>query len=388
MIFALPLSISYKKSHHEINYCIYGYLLFAFYSWYYYNEDQNESLWEPPAKGYTKANKKLILQNGSIIDDPLLIMTDEEKRSQEKELTCVDCEKAKATRLCHQCGDKYCTACYLIAHPKGGKRATHTFVRIGSVECEECNNCLAKRWCVQCDDPFCIECWKKIHEKGNRSMHRYCNIDKSGNVSPRQWDPNGDFVGIYGRDGNSEIINAYTCSKNDASQMPFDKWCHEDHYVGSTTSNAILASNEETQLNSNENSQWYWSQYNNEDGIPYFYNSMTGESTYENPFELANQTSFANNHTATNSYRTQSNYLNRNADNPNHFHGNTIENYEGNSEGVSVPGDAFFNMREQYAIPGNLNGLYQNHWDQDYDNQGQMQYHNSVTGEISYSTQE
>ena len=91
-------------------------------TWYYYNEESNESLWEPPSTGYTKhSGTQLILKNGKIVDDPLCTLTEEDRLAKQREMTCVDCEDAQATRLCDQCGDKYCTPCYVAAHPKGGK---------------------------------------------------------------------------------------------------------------------------------------------------------------------------------------------------------------------------------------------------------------------------
>ena len=49
-------------------------------TWYYYNEESNESLWEPPSTGYTKhSGTQLILKNGKIVDDPLCTLTEEDR---------------------------------------------------------------------------------------------------------------------------------------------------------------------------------------------------------------------------------------------------------------------------------------------------------------------
>lgn len=50
---------------------------------------------------------------------------------------CVECEEKDANRLCKQCNDRYCTACFNKTHA-GGKRASHTFVQIGPIDCSEC----------------------------------------------------------------------------------------------------------------------------------------------------------------------------------------------------------------------------------------------------------
>ena len=78
-------------------------------AWFYHNKETEEAKWEPPEGGYTKADGKLVLKTGKVIDDPLKSMTEEEKDAKEKETKCADCEKNEATRFCNECGDKYCT---------------------------------------------------------------------------------------------------------------------------------------------------------------------------------------------------------------------------------------------------------------------------------------
>lgn len=228
--------------------------------WYYYNEETDTSAWKPPRTGYTKpTNNKLILQNGLMIDDPLYVLTEEQKLARIKEMACVDCEKAQATRYCEQCGDKYCTACYIIAHPKGGRRESHTFIRIGSMECEECGNNIAVRWCTSCDDPFCMECWDKIHTRGNRRLlHKYCSIDTDGNVSPRQWEADGREAGIYSFSQSNE--NEYFHDDK--------KWYEGGGYYGGEEGRQM---------------HYPWSVYYDGNQVPYYYNSETGECTYKAP---------------------------------------------------------------------------------------------------------
>ena len=150
-------------------------------SWFYFNSDTDEASWQPPCTGYTKNDSKLVLRNGEVIEDPLNPLL--------SSIICVDCEDRKASVLCNQCEDFFCTKCYSAAHPKGGKREDHTFTRIGPIDCEECQETFAVRWCTQCEGPFCLLCWKTIHKSGQRASHPYCRINSDGNVSPRTWLP-------------------------------------------------------------------------------------------------------------------------------------------------------------------------------------------------------
>jgi hypothetical protein len=231
-------------------------------AWFYLNGSTDEAVWEPPNEGYTKADGRLVLKNGRVIEDPLTAMTDEEKEAKEKESKCVECEKNEATRMCNECGDKYCSACYSTAHASG-KRAEHTFVRIGPIECEECESELATKWCTQCDDPFCSPCFDKIHQRGKRRAHAFCNIDSHGVVSPRAWGPNGQPAGVFsgGRlgGGGNEM-------ESDYGKM--------ETYAGDASAGegfgAVAAGDE-------------WAVYYTDDGTPYWYSNSTGDSVYDQP---------------------------------------------------------------------------------------------------------
>jgi len=108
------------------------------YKWFYYNAATGEALWEPPPTGYTKAGGMLVLANGKIIQDPLNLLTEEEKELRRLQRKCVECEERDASRFCNQCQDKYCSACYSKTHA-GGKRAAHTYAQIGPIDCSECD---------------------------------------------------------------------------------------------------------------------------------------------------------------------------------------------------------------------------------------------------------
>ena len=231
-------------------------------SWFYYNAETDQAVWEPPSSGYCKADGKLVLATGKVIEDPLKAMTEEEKEAKEKETKCSDCEKAEATRFCNECGDKYCTACYNQAHASGA-RAEHTFERIGPIECEECQSVLAVKWCVQCDDPFCEECYEKIHSRGKRRLHACCNIDSHGNVSPRAWGRDGQPAGVF-RGGKLQGGGSLNMGED------YGETAYGGEYGGGEGFGRVESGEE-------------WSIYETEDGTPYWYSNVTGESTFEDP---------------------------------------------------------------------------------------------------------
>jgi len=183
---------------------------------------------------------------------------------------CVDCEKVRATRLCDQCGDKYCASCYDKAHPKGGKRESHTYMHIGPIECEECTTSTAVRWCTQCDGPFCMDCWTSIHTNGSRAYHGYCNIDSEGSVSPRAWTADGSAAGVFPY-GNIDPNNEG--EMDDTEGLPAGDF---------NQTQANIAPGLGTDDTTYERR---WSTHHDENNVTYYYDEVTGESTYENPFE-------------------------------------------------------------------------------------------------------
>ncbi|KAG7395586.1 hypothetical protein PHYBOEH_003460 [Phytophthora boehmeriae] len=168
--------------------------------WFYYNHETGESLWAPPFTGYTKADGKLVLQDGKIIDDPSdddfaailaarkmppsLNETDtknqdedeeEEEENEDEDKLCVECEEQDARRKCAQCEDVFCDACYEKLH-NSAKREKHTWKTIGSLRCVECETMRATRWCNVCQDPYCLGCFTIIHSKGNKTTHEWVGM--------------------------------------------------------------------------------------------------------------------------------------------------------------------------------------------------------------------
>ena len=178
------------------------------------------------------------------------------------EIKCVDCDRVRASRLCDQCGDSYCTSCFEKAHPKGGKRESHTFIRVGSIECEECRaGVIAVRWCTSCDDPFCMICWETIHNTGNRARHSYCKIDTEGNVSPRAWETDGSSKGVWPGGMYKNMTNpqqgfrAHDTGRGNQSEIQ-----HEGSQLGAGV---------------------HWSAHYDNNGMLYYYDETTGQSTYD-----------------------------------------------------------------------------------------------------------
>lgn len=179
-------------------------------TWFYFNAETNEALWEPSRDGYIKADGMLVLCNGDIVEDPNAPTLDEngqpivnfvnpeltEKKKVKKVLLsklCSECSENVAIRKCHECGDQFCTKCYKATHNIGARR-NHTFVAIGPKSCDDCECLLAERFCVSCDENFCDKCWRKLHSHGKRVFHPYCEISPEGRVDTRIFTMDGDQV--------------------------------------------------------------------------------------------------------------------------------------------------------------------------------------------------
>ena len=103
-------------------------------------------------------------------------MTDEERRALKEKQRCSECELNDSSRLCDQCGDQFCAACWVLVHVGPGKRKDHTFVPINRPECAECLEEWAQRHCANCDMDFCFNCYERTHKGKTNRRHKWTKI--------------------------------------------------------------------------------------------------------------------------------------------------------------------------------------------------------------------
>ena len=233
-------------------------------AWFYLNENTGEDLWEPPASGYTKLDGSLVLADGTIIEDPEVLEAREIEKKKTAETLCCECDERAAIKFCRECGDKYCTPCYRNSHATGTRRK-HNTDPLGPLDCNECEDVLGIRWCVSCDDCFCDDCWRKVHSHGKRRFHNFYEVSTKGKLGDR----------LLTIDGTEQP--AYDATY--PTQMQEAEY-EQDQYAD--------ASAEYAQLSAQQNEfAAQWQEFQDDDGYPYWYNESTGESTYQNPFEVA-----------------------------------------------------------------------------------------------------
>jgi hypothetical protein len=221
-------------------------------AWYYYDDESGETFWEPTKTGYTKHDSQLVLASGQVIDDPTLFIEDDMQDALAKPVDskfCSECSTRVAIRMCLQCGDKFCCPCYKEQHATGS-RLKHAWEPLGPRECADCEVELAERFCIPCDEAFCDACWRRVHLKGKRRFHPFSNIDTKGNIQPK----------ILTIDG-AEITTAYDPSY---SQQQLEQ------------STAVVSH----QPNTTEE----WGYAYDDNGYIYWYNNLTGQSQYEDPY--------------------------------------------------------------------------------------------------------
>lgn len=262
-------------------------------SWFYFNDQTEEALWEPPAGGYKKNDGQLVLESGEIIDEP--DMTGKKKRAAGEEHLCVECVKRVAIRACEECGDGFCTKCYKTTHASGSRKQ-HTWKPAGPIDCTECEEELAERWCVSCDEAYCDNCWRKVHSKGKRRFHPFSQVQEDGHIDNRIFTIDGEQVSNYDASyaQNRHEDDKQTESNLDAevqdlySSMDIQDVVEEsnedfmqEQYNNSTTSAGTFEFAEDDADASTEEE---WTQYNDDDGNAYWYNNYTEVSQYEDPY--------------------------------------------------------------------------------------------------------
>lgn len=260
-------------------------------SWFYFNEQSEEALWEPPAGGYKKNDGQLVLANGEIIDEP--DPTGKKKRGAGEEHLCVECVKRVAIRACEECGDGFCTKCYRTTHANGSRKQ-HTWKPAGPIDCTECEEELAERWCVACDEAYCDDCWRKVHSKGKRRFHPFSQVQEDGHIDNRIFTIDGEQVSNYDASfaQNRHEENQQDESNLDAAVQELygsmeikdntDEDYHDEDFLGEQYFDPEGA-NDEVYESTGEGVEVEWTQYYDDDGNPYWYNNYSGISQYEDP---------------------------------------------------------------------------------------------------------
>ena len=230
---------------------------------FYLNSQSGDALWEPPSVGYTRStDKMLVLANGNVIEDPRFAKKDDQNEEEDSyQRLCSECADRVAIRQCNECGDRFCTKCYKSLHATGSRRK-HTFKALGPIDCTECESLLAERWCVACDEAFCDHCWRKVHARGKRRFHPYSEISPEGKVDQRVFTMDGEQVDDYDP----------TYSQQRLEGEEVNNAANYGGYGETAAYDANAAGGEE------------WTQYEDDDGNPYYYNNYTGESTYDYPY--------------------------------------------------------------------------------------------------------
>mmetsp|Transcript_36750 Transcript_36750/g.68371 ORF Transcript_36750/g.68371 Transcript_36750/m.68371 type:complete len:1025 (+) Transcript_36750:67-3141(+) len=260
-------------------------------SWFYFNEQSEEALWEPPAGGYKKNDGQLVLANGEIIDEP--DPTGKKRRGAGEEHLCVECVKRVAIRACEECGDGFCTKCYRTTHANGSRKQ-HTWKPAGPIDCTECEEELAERWCVSCDEAYCDDCWRKVHSKGKRRFHPFSQVQEDGHIDNRIFTIDGEQVSNYDA---SFAQNRHEDDQQDESNLDAevqelygsmeikdnvdDDYNNED-FLGEQYYDPDSANDESYEVAA-EGVEEEWTQYYDDDGNPYWYNNYSGISQYEDP---------------------------------------------------------------------------------------------------------
>ena len=226
----------------------------------FHNLYTQEIVYDPPLQGFIKADGKLALSDGRIVDDVLQQDGDGEASSIARK--CVECEFNEATRNCEDCEDEYCDACYEVVHEKG-KFASHAF-----------------HW-VQNGGP--IEDHSPVAEEEEHEWDEY-------------FDEDSGYPYWYNlQTGDTVWENPYAVSQ----QMPpaddepaeweeyFDEAAGLSYWYNPTTQETSwnppgqpVEGIEDDEVEEGE----VWEEHYDEDsGTAYWYNTNTGESSWESP---------------------------------------------------------------------------------------------------------
>jgi hypothetical protein len=200
---------------------------------------------EAPAVAKSDNAKSIAEQQGA---------EEEEEESDDEDKLCIECEEEDARRKCNQCEDYFCDACFEKLH-QSAKRRQHTWHAVGSTRCIECEKMKATRWCEECQDPYCLGCFTIIHSKGNKSAHKWVDMAafrKASKLREQQQQAEGENAQTY----DEYMRSAEYQYVAEAVEEP-DDWQPPDASASAWVQLLDAAS-----------------------GLPYYYNSLTGESRW------------------------------------------------------------------------------------------------------------
>ena len=86
-------------------------------------------------------------------------------------VTCVECEKEKASIHCSNCEDYFCLPCFKTIHSSGARKHSHVYSMVEIKPCDECQDNKAMFHCLKCLDSFCEHCFSTLHSRGGRRNH-------------------------------------------------------------------------------------------------------------------------------------------------------------------------------------------------------------------------
>ena len=139
--------------------------------------------------------------------------------------------------------------------------------------------------CIVCDDPFCAVHWDDLHRSGKRATHPFCLIDpETGAVDVNATSVIGGSAGRFGHIGPP-----LRGGGDDGQVGIFEPEAHEEkeeeeaaagYYAGEGGEGLAVAA---AGAEGGGALQGGWEQFEDETGVPYWYNAESGESTYDDP---------------------------------------------------------------------------------------------------------
>jgi len=134
-------------------------------------------------------------------------------------------------------------------------------------KCCECEDFAASRKCNQCGDTFCDACFESIHIKGTLAQHTFEWFQEGQPELEAETDSEEDWIELF----DEESGHPYWYS----TLTGVATWQNPFHETGSA----------EYAVTNLVNADQVWQEFFDEDsGLPYFFNAKTFETTWETPW--------------------------------------------------------------------------------------------------------